>query len=112
MTKNTKALWSFIKSNRKDHFGVSILQDSTGLIINLLNNYFCSAFTKEDVGPLPNISEQRTVPDMEPIIVTEGVVNLLNTLQPGGPDEIPSKFHKRIWDSPIPNSDTTFSSFP
>jgi len=37
---------------------------------------------KEDVGPLPNISEQRMVPDMEPIIVTEeGVINLLNILQ-------------------------------
>ena len=35
-------------------------------------------FTKEDVGPLPKISEQKMVPDMEPIIVTEeGVVNLL-----------------------------------
>jgi len=52
---------------------------------------------KEDVGPLPNISEQRMVPDMEPIIVTEGVANLLNTLQPnkaGGPDKISSRFLK------------------
>jgi len=31
VTKNTKALWSFIKSNRKNHCGVPILQqDSTG----------------------------------------------------------------------------------
>jgi len=38
------------------------------------------------------------VPDIEPIIVTEeGIVNLLNTLQPnkaGGPDKIPSRFLK------------------
>ena len=105
VTKNTKALWSFIKSNRKDHCGVPILQDSTGPLINephtkanLLNDYFCSVFTKEDDGPLPNTTEQRTVPDMEPIIVTEeGVVNLLNTLQPNkasGPDKIPSRFLK------------------
>jgi len=104
VTKNTKALWPFIKSNRtrRYHCKVTILQqDSTGPLINksrtkanLLNDYFCSVFTKEDVGPLPNISEQRMMPDMEPIIVTEeGVVNLLNTLQPnkaGGPDKIPS----------------------
>ena len=55
-------------------------------------------FTKEDVGPLPKISEHKMVPDMEPIIVTEkGVVNLLCTLQPnkaGGPDKIPSRFLK------------------
>jgi len=31
----TKALWSFIKSNRKDHCGVPVLlQDSTGPLIN------------------------------------------------------------------------------
>ena len=55
-------------------------------------------FTKEDDGPLPNTTEQRTVPDMEPIIVTEeGVVNLLNTLQPNkasGPDETQFTFLK------------------
>ena len=37
------------------------------------------------------------VPDMAPIIVTEEVVNLPNTLQPnktGGPDKIPSRFLK------------------
>ena len=59
---------------------------------------FVSGFTKEDVGPLPKISEQKMVPDMEPIIVTkEGIVNLLNTLQPnkaGRPEKIPSRFPK------------------
>jgi len=49
-------------------------------------------FTKEDDGPLPDI----IVPEMEPITVTEdGVINLLNKLQPskaGDPDSIPSRF--------------------
>jgi len=55
-------------------------------------------FTKEDDGPLPNTTEQRMMPDMEPIIVTEkGVVNLLNTLQPNkasGLDKILSRLLK------------------
>ena len=53
-------------------------QESTSPLINesrteasFLNDDFYSVFTKEDVGPLPNISEQRMVPDLEPIIVTE-----------------------------------------
>ena len=53
-------------------------------------------FTKEDDGPLPDNPYQRIVSEMEPITVTEdGVINLLNKLQPskaGGPDSIPSRF--------------------
>jgi len=64
VSKSTKALWTFVKSNQKDHCGVPVLQqDDTGPLItephtkaNLLKNYFCSVFTKED-GPLPNITE-------------------------------------------------------
>jgi len=74
------------KSKRRDHCGVPILQqESTG---------------PKDVGPLPNISEQRMVPDLEPIIVTEErVVDLLKTLQPNkadarGPDKIPFRLLK------------------
>ena len=63
--------------------------------VNLLNHYFCSVFTKEDNGPLPD-NPCRIVPEMEPITVTEdGVINLLNKLQSskaGGPDSIPSRF--------------------
>ena len=56
---------------------------------------FVLCLQKRMLAPLPNISEQRMVPDMASIIVTEeGVVNLLNTLQPGGPDKIPSRFLK------------------
>ena len=46
---------------------------------NLLNDYFCSVFTKEDDGPLLDNPYQRIVPEMEPVTVTEdGVINLLN----------------------------------
>jgi len=105
VSKSTKALWTFGKNNQKDHCGVPVLQrDDTGPLItephtkaNLLNNYFCSVFTKKLIyGPLPNITERRAVPNMEPITVTEeGLANLINTLQPnkaGGPDGIPSDF--------------------
>jgi len=52
------------------------------------------------LAPLPNISEQRMVPDMAPIIGTEErVVDLLNTL-PGGPDKIPSRFLKEYGEFP------------
>ena len=51
MTKNAKALWSFIKSNRRDHFGVPILQDSTGPPINKSRTK--ANLLNDDVGPLP-----------------------------------------------------------
>jgi len=100
-----------MKSNRKDHCGVRILQqDSTGPLINEFH-FLCSVFRKEDDGPLQSTTEKRMVPDMEPIITEEGVVNLLNTLQPnkaGGPDKIPSRVLKEY----VPRFNTNLSSFP
>ena len=92
-----KALWSFLEINRKDHCGVLILQESTVPLINKSHNkvglppkLFLLCVYKRRWCPLPNITEQRAVPDMESIIVKE-VVNLLNTLQPNkasAPNEI------------------------
>jgi len=43
------------------------------------------------------LNKEQCHADMEPFIITEEVVNLLNTLQPNkasGPDKIPSRFLK------------------
>jgi len=86
VNKNRKSLWSFIKSKRKDPVDFQSYKEVPWSVIlilkqTFLNDYFCSVFTKEDDGPLPENPYQKIVLEMEPITVTEdGVINLLDKL--------------------------------
>ena len=64
---------------------------------SLLNDYFSSAFVKEDLSSVPHI-ENLPIPLMEPIRINpEGVKNLLENLEVNkapGPDQIPPRFLK------------------
>ena len=52
---NHKRLWSYIKSKRQENFGIPTLKDSNRTYTsyesraNILNNYFSTVFTKENV---------------------------------------------------------------
>ena len=95
----TKRLWSFIKSKKKDQCNISpihcndiTITDSQGKS-NILNEYFTSIFTQEDLSSVPELNDS-PFPEILPISVSvDGVANLLQNLNPhkaSGPDGIPA----------------------
>ena len=81
---SSKQLWKFIKSRKCDETGVALLktanQTHTTSIekANVLNEQFCSVFTREDQATLPNVTRYQT-PEMHNITVT---INGETTLEP------------------------------
>ena len=69
-----KRLWTFIKSQRKDHCGVALLKcnskvhDDTTTKTDILNNYFTSVFTQDSAAPPPPI-QGHPFPDISPIAI-------------------------------------------
>ena len=101
----SKRLWSYIKSKRKDHCGVGPLKvgsttytDSTERA-NVLNQYFSSIFTVDD-NMQPLITNDLEIPDIPPFTVhVEGVAKLLSDIKPhksSGPDGILAFLLKEI----------------
>ncbi|XP_072028466.1 uncharacterized protein [Amphiura filiformis] len=110
-TDNTKPFWNYIKSLRRDVFGVSPL-NLTGRIASsakekaeTLNKQFCSVFTREDLSSIPNLGVS-AVPDMPNITITTfGVEKLLKNLKinkASGPDNIPARILKECASSVAP----------
>jgi len=68
----TKCLWSFIKSKRQDHVGISTLKHQGETFVdvadkaNLLVDYFSSVFTSEDTTHFPTLPTAPT-PSISPI---------------------------------------------
>ena len=105
---NPKVFWQFIKSRKKDNFGVSPLRKD-GLTYNsskqkadILNDQFTSVFTKEDLSNPPKLPK-RHIPTLSQITVTvRGVFKLLQGLKPhkaAGPDKVPTRlreFHNKV----------------
>lgn len=98
-----KRLWSYVKSKRKDSYGVSALKDNGQLITDnqkqadILNSQFSSVFSREDCGSIPDLGPS-PYPKASNITVTmPGVKKLLQQLNPhtaNGPDQIPSRLLK------------------
>ena len=95
----TKKLWTYIKSQRKDHCGIPPLKfnghvynDSLGKA-KVLNDYFTSVFTPVSSSAPPPMDGPH-FPDITPIqIDPNGVVELLKNLithKAAGPDKIPA----------------------
>ena len=110
-SNNTKPFRNYIKSLRRDVFGVSSL-NSEGRIISTarekaetLNNQFCSVFTKEDLSSMPSLKSSN-IPNMPDIQITiSGVEKLLKKLQVNkatGPDGIPARILKECASSVAP----------
>ena len=103
--KKPKAFWSYIRNKLKTKSGVGPLlanyKDKTSIRFedideaNILQDQFCSVFTKEPDGSLPSF-QARTRKIMDGIFVTEELVSNvilnLNLHKSCGPDEI----HPRI----------------
>ncbi|KAL8616823.1 hypothetical protein ACOMHN_017860 [Nucella lapillus] len=96
---NRANLWKLIKNRRNDSTGVSPLKQN-GLTFSknktkadILNEQFCSVFTKEDTVNIPQLDPgpHPTMPDVA--ISEQGVFLLLAKLNPrkaSGPDGIPT----------------------
>ena len=115
----TKKLWSYIKSQRKDHCSVAPLKVD-GVVYNdnldkakILNHYFTSVFTPITMDTLPLMNEPPTV-DIDPIqIDINGVVELLNSLEAhkaAGPDEISAQFLKKFSELVAPSLTVVFQA--
>lgn len=102
-TNNTKPFWRFVKSIRREVFGVGPLQ-TMGRIVSgakekaeALNSQFCSVFTNEDSLNIPQMDISST-PDMPDIkVTTHGVEDLLKNLKvhkATGPDNVPARILK------------------
>ncbi|XP_071123861.1 uncharacterized protein [Mytilus edulis] len=104
LTEKPKRIWSFLKSKGQNSVGVAPLKNKEGFLksdsqskANILNELFCSVFTKEDGSTIPD-KGLSNINSMNDITVTEnGVFKLLtylNTNKAAGPDEIPTKILK------------------
>ena len=95
--KNEKAkkFWSFVKSLKKDAFGINSLREN-GILktdtldkANFCNRQFESAFTRESDTEIPSIGTSPFSPMGEITVDPKGVLKLLNNLnkhKASGPD--------------------------
>ena len=105
----SKRLWSYVK--RTDHCGIAPLKQDEKTFTTpkdkaeILNNYFSSVYTSEDVSTIPTL-DYVNFPNISPVIIhNEGIINLLSNLKEHkakGPDEIPTILLKRLSTSVSP----------
>ena len=101
----TKRLWSYIKSKRLDHTGVSSLKHQRYTYTkpqekaDLLANYFSSIFTNEDMSHIPDLNDD-PLPSIPQLMVhTDGVAQLLSNLKVNkatGPENLSPRFCKKL----------------
>ena len=103
---NTKPFWKYIKSKRQDSSGISPLLGDGKLHsdsqdqANILNQQFCSVFTKDKGDPTPTINSEPT-PTIQDLtsISARGVEKLLSTIKDNkasGPDNIPNRLLREL----------------
>ena len=98
--ENPRAFFSYVRSKQKGKDAVvslkephsdSIITDSQG-IADLLNDYFVSVFTREDIRSLPKFQVGNGITELTSIIFSEGVVLKellgLNVSKAPGPDAL------------------------
>ena len=104
--KDPKAFYSYLKSKKSNRETVGpILSDSGELVTdcqqqaNILNAYFASVFTEEDMNNLPRL-ELRGVPEMSEVTITEQkVLEKIQELKKDsapGPDGIQTRILKEV----------------
>lgn len=97
-SNNTKPFWKFIKSKRNFQSSINTLIKGNSAVTSaiekaeLLNEYFCSVFTKENTDSMPSLCTPavcHSIPNLD--ISEQGVKKLLDELQvnkSSGPDGI------------------------
>ena len=100
---NPKAFYAYARSKLKTREGIADLKDARGNTAkteqakaHMLNEFFCSVFTREDVSKLPNFTPKVVHEELSSITITEEEVKKkLKTLKidksPG-----PDSFHPRV----------------
>ena len=103
--RDSKSFYAYVRSKQRNKVKVGPLKDSTGSIISdsraiadLLNNYFSSVFTVEDLSFIPNASSKFDFNNSEilsEILIDEKLVEeklgKLNTSKSQGADELNPK---------------------
>ena len=106
--KDPKTFYAYVRNKQKTRATVGPLKNEEGEVIHsnkeaveLLNSYFASVFTKEDMENLPNpkrFYEGREVEELTSIIIKEEVVlrklSSLKDNKPPGPDSLYPKILK------------------
>ena len=106
---NPKMFWRYVNSKRKCKQNVTSLKNDEDILItddkgkaDLLNKYFSSVFTKEDLKNLPHMSEGEKSNEMfaSDLIITEEAVRAkLSNLNPNkspGPDKLYPRILKEL----------------
>ena len=104
-----KSFWRYVQSKTKTKDKIEAISDNTGNLqhldsikVTLLNNYFTSVFTKENLETLPNIEDKPSESYLESVIIdSEKVRKYLSTLNPtksSGPDNMHPKLFKELSD--------------
>lgn len=103
--KDSKSFYAYVSSKKRANNKVGPLRDSAGNILNenklnadLLNKYFSSVFTKENLHSIPspvNIFNENNDQVLDTINITEEIVleklNKVNVNKSQGPDQIHAK---------------------
>ena len=106
--KNVKGFWKYINLKLKRSTGICNLIKPNGDITqseeekaNVLNDFFSSVFTKEDISHIPTLPNRSNDTFMTDIIVTQqAVMDKLKKLDPNkamGPDKIPPIILKELY---------------
>ena len=102
--RSNKKFWSYIKSKRSKHCGISSLEKNQQVVTdnlakaNILNDQFTSVFTVDNDGndQIPALKVP-PCPAIQPIhIEAQGVCTPLDSHKTCGPDGIPTKLLKEL----------------
>ena len=104
--ENPKMFWQYVNSKRKTRPGVGTLNDESGNEVitdtekaELLNKYFSSVFTKENLEELPPTENPKHPPFKFSEITEDEILKKLKQLKPNkspGPDSLYPKVLKEI----------------
>ncbi len=103
MKKNPKAFWSYTNSRLKTRTKIDELVHEDGTRahtskegVEVLNHFFSSVFTKEDLTNIPNLDLRYHGPHLEDIVITPDIIlkklQKLKACKSPGPDG----FHPRV----------------
>ena len=106
---NNKAFWNYVQSKTKTRETIGNLIDNGGNLqtenkskCEILNKFFCSVFTKENINILPEFEHKLVnIPLGETIINVQLVEKYIKKLKPSksqGPDNCHPKFLQEIID--------------
>ena len=109
---NPKQFWKYINSKSKTKTGINSLEDEQGNLIHdnskkaeILNNYFSSVFTREDINNIPQVNETPEIQTFNLIATTRETIRKkiekLKSSKSPGPDNCHPRVIKEMGESII-----------